>query len=363
VRTARMQPHWISGGNTFWFRRSNAPENTTFVYVDPNQGLRQPAFDHDGVASALIQHGVKASALNLPFDRIDVSGDCATVRFRAGEKNWEWNKDGVLAPFHGDIHELAKDTLKPLEKEIHTIGSSRKTEIEFVNRTEGQVSIYWIDSDGKKKHYQDVKAGRIATQHTYEGHVWRITKAKDGEVIASFAAESAKKVAVIEKGLPVPQLLDQALSERKKDVKSDAPGVFVRENNVWFRDTNGQEVKISETGTEDSPFGGSTFPSPDKKFAVVFQSTRRQDRTVYEVESSPDDQVQPRLREFQYLKPGDNVTIHRPRLFDLTSKCEVETNSALFENPYQLYEISGGWNAEGTEFRFLYNQRGPRSCV
>ncbi|KAL1606243.1 hypothetical protein SLS60_003645 [Paraconiothyrium brasiliense] len=357
-----MKPHWISGSNKFWFRESHAPEDSTFVYIDPDQGLRQPAFDHDGVAKALRQQGVEASVTNLPFVWIDASDDCATVKFRAGEKNWEWTKDGVLTPIQDDIHEGdTTEMLKPLTKEEYTTESSKETAIKFVNRTKWRVSLYWIDSLGKEKHYQNIEPGHAKSQHTYEGHIWRVTRASDGEVITSFAAESEKKTAVIEEGLPTPKLLAEApgnLSKRQSNGTTDGAGIFFKDNNVWFRDTNGQETQMSTTGSEASPFSNLTYPSPNNKFVVVFQSTPAQDHTVYEVESSPYDQLQPRLHQFQYLKPGDNVTIDRPRMFDLTNQREVPTDNALFENPYQLYALNGGWNVEGTEYRFLYNQRG-----
>ena len=148
-----------------------------------------------------------------------------------------------------------------------------------------------------------------------------------------------------------------SLTKRQSNGTENSP-VFFRDNNVWYRDSDGREVQMSTTGTEDSPFNNITYPSPNNEFVVVFQSTPAQDHIVYEVESSPYDQLQPRLHQFQYLKPGDNVTIDRPRMFDLTDKREVATDNTLFENPYQLYSLDGGWNAEGTEFRFIYNQRG-----
>lgn len=223
------------------------------------------------------------------------------------------------------------------------------------------MSIYWIDQSGERKHYLYIEAGRIKNQHTFEGHVWRITKGRDGEVIASFAAGPEKKTAVIEKGLTAAKPLydsSASLCKCQESGMADESGVFTRDNNVWYRDIERRETEMSTTGTEDNPFSDILYPSPDNKFAVVFQSARGEDRTVYGVESSPDDQVQPRLHQFQYLKPGDRVTIHRPRMFDLTSKREIPTANALFDNPYKLYALNGGWNAEGSEFRFVFNQRG-----
>lgn len=148
------------------------------------------------------------------------------------------------------------------------------------------------------------------------------------------------------------------LSRRQSNGTTSGPGVFFQDNNVWFREASGQEIQISTTGTPDSPFSNWTYPSPDNKYLVAMQTTRAENHIVSIVESSPSDQLQPRLKQFQYLKPGDKMATDRPRMFDLTSKREVPTDDALFANPYQIETLQGGWNTAGSEFRFVYNQRG-----
>lgn len=112
-----MQPHWIPDSNNFWFRKSSAPDSSTFVYVDPYQGLQQSVFEHDAVARALEPQGIEASGSSLPFEWIDISDGCGTVRFCAGGKKWQWTQDGILAECSGDIQERGKETLKPLVEE------------------------------------------------------------------------------------------------------------------------------------------------------------------------------------------------------------------------------------------------------
>ncbi|PVH96304.1 alpha/beta-hydrolase [Periconia macrospinosa] len=201
----------------------------------------------------------------------------------------------------------------------------------------------------------------MVTQHTYVGHVWRVRHAEDGAVIASFAAGTETKVAVIKDGLQPPRVLkDHVDSMTKRQANSTGnDSTFIRDNNVWYRDLDGRETQLSTNGTADSPFSNFTYYSPSRKFAVVFQTTPEQNHLVYQVESSPRDQLQPRLKQFQYLKPGDKVQIDRPRMFDLTAKKEIPTDDALFQNPYRINPLSGvGWNEDGTEFRFVFNQRG-----
>ena len=292
TQAAAVRPRWISRSNKFWFWRSNAPGDSTFIYVDPNRDLRQPAFDHDGVAKALTEQGIEASATSLPFTWIGVNDDLTNIRFRAGGKNWEWTKAGVLEPFNGDVHEEdPTETLKSLTEEPPLVN---------------------------------------------------------------------EKASVIGRGLLAlrPTDIQENLSRRQSNETNDDLGIFFQDNNIWFRDTSGREIQMSTTGTNDSPFQNWTYPSPDKKFLVAIQSTRGQDHTVSIVESSPSGQVQPRLQQFQYLKPGDKVAIDRPRMFDLQTRQEVPTDDILFNSPYQINPLNSGWNTEGTEFRFIYNQRG-----
>ena len=48
-----------------------------------------------------------------------------------------------------------------------------------------------------------------------------------------------------------------------------------------------------------------------------------QEHKIYEVESSPADQVQPELRTLDYLKPGDRIAHPHPELFDVAAKKHV----------------------------------------
>ncbi|PSN61268.1 alpha/beta-hydrolase [Corynespora cassiicola Philippines] len=156
---------------------------------------------------------------------------------------------------------------------------------------------------------------------------------------------------------PLPRTLNR-INKRQTNVTVDGPGIFLRDNNVWFREEDGRETQLSTTGAPGSGFADQTWFSPDNKFVIAVQSTQGEDRVIYMVESSPEDQLQPRLKELLYEKPGDRSIIWRPRMFDLTTKQEVPTDDTLFQNPYNIDMDNGGWNAESTEFRFGFNQRG-----
>ncbi len=65
-----VTPHWIGESDRFWYRRSGR-DGTEFVVIDPAHGSRQPAFDHERLASALSQaSGTYLTHNQLPFDEI-----------------------------------------------------------------------------------------------------------------------------------------------------------------------------------------------------------------------------------------------------------------------------------------------------
>lgn len=272
-----MRPYWIPGTKNFWFRKTNAPDSPTFFCVDPCKRLCQPAFDHDAVAQALRQESIDASPTSLPFDRIDVDSDGAAVRFRAGERTWEWKQNGGLARFSGKMQNTV-ETLKPLASENHTVESRRKTVINFDNRTGDLVSVYWVDPEGKKKYYRDVKARRVATQHTYEGHIWRVTRSREGSAIASFAATFEERTAVIEEGLVPAEPFSRtsaASHEQQDTAAANGPGLFLKGNDVWLREIGGGETQLSTTGTDASPFDSAFFyPEPDGDFSLACIKSR-----------------------------------------------------------------------------------------
>jgi dipeptidyl aminopeptidase/acylaminoacyl peptidase len=79
-------------------------------------------------------------------------------------------------------------------------------------------------------------------------------------------------------------------------------------------------------------------------------------RTVNYVESSPRDQLQPKLHSYPYLKAGDEIPIRKPRLFEVAEGKEVPISDQLFPTPWDIDDIR--WANDSSRFTFLYNQRG-----
>ena len=65
---------------------------------------------------------------------------------------------------------------------------------------------------------------------------------------------------------------------------------------------------------KDNAYEEPVLVSPDGTKLVAIQAEPAQERKVYLVESSPKDQLQPKLLSYDYLKPGDRIAHDRPRL-------------------------------------------------
>ena len=96
--------------------------------------------------------------------------------------------------------------------------------------------------------------------------------------------------------------------------------------------------------------------APDSSRFVAMRVRPGTDRTVYMVASSPDDQLQPKLESYPYAKPGDEIPIRKPHLFELESGREIKIEDALFSNPWSIGDLR--WAKDSSRFTFLYNQRG-----
>ncbi len=77
---------------------------------------------------------------------------------------------------------------------------------------------------------------------------------------------------------------------------------------------------------------------------------------IYFVESSPANQIQPKLQSRDYLKPGDALPIRMPQLFLVDEKKHVKISHEQFAEQFALTNFQ--WRNDSRGFKFDYNQRG-----
>ena len=132
---------------------------------------------------------------------------------------------------------------------------------------------------------------------------------------------------------------------------------FLREANVWLREVaSGEESQLTRDGTADDFYRDDFQWSPDAQHLVAMRVRKAQEHKVYLIESSPKDQLQPRLLSYDYLKPGDRIAQEKPHLFDLATRAEIAIDDTLFQNPWDIGSLR--WEPNSRRFTFVFNQRG-----
>jgi dipeptidyl aminopeptidase/acylaminoacyl peptidase len=131
----------------------------------------------------------------------------------------------------------------------------------------------------------------------------------------------------------------------------------VKGHNVYLQDRGtSEEFPLSTDGKAADHYTGEFFWSPDSRRLVAPRRKEVETRRVYLIESSPRDQLQPRLHSYAYAKPGDPLPIQKPHLFDIERRKEIPVSDALFPHPWELRDLR--WSRDGRLFTFVYNQRG-----
>ena len=132
---------------------------------------------------------------------------------------------------------------------------------------------------------------------------------------------------------------------------------FVRDHNIHLRDRKtGEESALSTEGTEGDGYEAGVHWSPDSKRFVALRTAKGDDRKVFLVESTPKDQLQPKLQSYDYLKPGDRLPVTKPHLFDVGARAAIPIDDALYANPWSIEDYR--WSPDSRRFTFLFNQRG-----
>lgn len=283
----RVSPHWMTGGNSFWYRNRLAEGKVECVIVDAVKGERRV------VAEPPEQSG-NGSAI-------------PDIRPSSGER-------------------------------------SPSTTLHFINRSGETARLFWIDPAGEWKGYGELKPGEDRLQHTYEGHVWVVRGARD-RTLGVFEGQEETADAVI----PPP-------SEAPHAAPPEAPPkpwvAFLRDHNIWVKKVDtGEETQLSHDGTGTFPYREPFNWSPDGSKLLAAQVEPEQERKVYLVESSPKDQLQPKLDSYHYLKPGDRIEHPHPRLFDVARGQAIPLKEDLFPNPWSL-DVE--WSSDGSRFYLVY---------
>jgi dipeptidyl aminopeptidase/acylaminoacyl peptidase len=354
----RVQPRWLPGNDAFWYRVRTGADAHEFVFVDAVKGERRPLFDAARLAAALEKAGVRDLRPDrLPLEDVEPDPAGKRLQFRCGGKTWTCDLEAYgLSEAAEQGKPAGAGLAEPPRRSARTGDDSSVT---FVNRTPAPVDLFWLDEGGQRHGYGKIPPGGRREQHTFAGHVWWVLDAR-GTLLAFCEAREEPLTLEIESrpggaAPPAPR------PGRKSGPRGASPDgrwtAFVRDGNVFVREApSGEESALSGDGSAADGYRGELAWSPDSKKLVVMRTLKGEERKVQFVESSPKDQVQPKLHSISYLKPGDRIDVEKPRLFDVAARREIPVKDDLFPNPWDLSDLR--WAPDSSRFTFVYNQRG-----
>jgi dipeptidyl aminopeptidase/acylaminoacyl peptidase len=133
---------------------------------------------------------------------------------------------------------------------------------------------------------------------------------------------------------------------------------FVQNYNVAIRPVGSRDITLlSGDGSEGDAYDPQSIVwSRDSKHIAAYRVRPGYRREVYYVQSSPEDQLQPKHSTLLYNKPGDVLDQGTPVLFDVAARTQIVVDRTLFPNAYAVTGLE--WRRDGRAVTFEYNQRG-----
>lgn len=154
----------------------------------------------------------------------------------------------------------------------------------------------------------------------------------------------------------------------ERDDEKDAPPIpspdgtktaFIKNHNIYVRDNaTGAEKQLSIDGCPGNYYSSYIYWSPDGTKVAASRIRPSEKRYVHYVESSPSDQLQPKLHTQEYAKPGDELPFKVPCIYDVETGKAIIPSTDLFSSQYELWGPQ--WNPDSKAVTFEYNQRGHK---
>jgi dipeptidyl aminopeptidase/acylaminoacyl peptidase len=133
---------------------------------------------------------------------------------------------------------------------------------------------------------------------------------------------------------------------------------LVNNYNVAIREAGKTAVTLlSVDGSEGGYYDPNSLVwSPDSKKIAVYKIKPGYRRYVHYVQSSPEDQLQPKHSSLQYAKPGDVLDAEKPVIFHVDTRKQMFVDDATFPDAYDMTPLV--WRKDSSAVTFEYNQRG-----
>jgi dipeptidyl aminopeptidase/acylaminoacyl peptidase len=149
--------------------------------------------------------------------------------------------------------------------------------------------------------------------------------------------------------------INAAAPKTSPDRKLEA---VINNYNVAIREPNGRTLTLLSTdGSEGAYYDGDSLEwSPDSTKIAAYKVKPGFRRYVHYVQSSPEDQLQPKHSTLQYAKPGDVLDVEQPVIFDVAARTRMLVDNGLFPSAYDMSRLV--WRKDSSAVTFEYNQRG-----
>jgi dipeptidyl aminopeptidase/acylaminoacyl peptidase len=367
----RIEPVWLAGGKLM-YSVTGQGGSSELVLIDPSapEGKRRSNLtESEALASAFAKAEVELigaaagadGAVQLVFE------DGHALRFDPSDQS--------VRPLA--IEDADGWLIEPNERGGGRRRAGARTSILFVNQTAEPLELFWVSGAWPGRSYGSVEAGAVRWMSTFDGHAWRIqapsskgNAGPDGAApSATFRGRSTAGIALLHDGIWSPNRgqSPRAREGSRADSETDRGANSRLQARMEVRDGNlyaGDFALTSDGSTGDSYSTRLNVAPGGQAFAVAqtrFAPTQRQ---VHLIESSPDDQLQPKTHRFDYTKPGDILDFARPKVFRMDQDGQaiaVPMDEAVFGTPWRINQQS--WTEDGTRFRFLVNQRGHQALT
>jgi dipeptidyl aminopeptidase/acylaminoacyl peptidase len=303
-----VAPHWLPDNGHFWYRVTTGPDTHEYVLVD--------------VVTGAIKRAATAEKLGVTEgERISTSTQRSVAPRRSTRTGGE-------------------------------------TAIRLNNTTAESVDVFWVDESGERKPYSRVRPGQTTEFHTYAGHVWLVTDASGSPLGFFEATPDVLEVAIDGKPTQTEPSRQRQGRRRSNDSPDGKFSIRFENQNAVLVAASGETTALTTNGTAENPYRTAIW-SPDSQHCVIFSVHEVPRHVVTIVESSPPDQLQPKLITYDYFKPGDVLPRVRPVLVNIADKTAKMISEDLFTNAFTPDgELAIRWSPRGDEFYFDYNQRG-----
>ena len=133
---------------------------------------------------------------------------------------------------------------------------------------------------------------------------------------------------------------------------------YVKNSNIYIakKGDPSSEQQVTFDGSPGEYYAAHLHWSADGKKIAGSRVRKAEVRQLTLLESSPSDQLQPKLQTRDYPKPGDALSQYYPVIYNLDTRKLLTCDASLIENQFSVGRID--WREDSRAITFEYNKRG-----